>query len=419
MAVVTTCATTPLTAALYPPWYQRKLESWKRGEIDWDSGAPLFDGASGTDSDPIAAQKLESVMVRSLLVYLRLDNMPTLLAFVSLLGGKPSALEERKHPSRAKESPQQETVPAPRRPVEVHGLRLVELTERTSTVMQVSEVEEYSIFDPVLNAFRVLGQLYNLAVSGEVLVVPESSYASTLVNKAVEESSDLLLLPWSETGSMSESQTISSASVLNKMASDSYSSFVTDLLNTAQCNTAVFINKGFSGSLQSRPSALKRSMSALSIRSHRDHASTMPIVDRSHHVFLPFTGGADGRVALRLVLQLAENPDVTATIVHIVDTMDQQQDDTVFFATMQKSLAADLQDRVVFDTTAISTPHEAIVERAQREVGANPKNGGDVVVVSRRKNTGGSCLGDAAEAIIANGIKASLLVVQSRGSGLD
>ena len=31
--------------------------------------------------------------------------------------------------------------------------------------MSSSEIGELSAFDPVLNAFRVLGQLYNLAVS--------------------------------------------------------------------------------------------------------------------------------------------------------------------------------------------------------------------------------------------------------------
>ena len=82
MALVTTFATTPITAALYPPWYQRKLEAWKRGEIDWDSGAPLLDG-SGVQEDSITREKMESSRIKSLLIYLRLDNMPTLLAFVS------------------------------------------------------------------------------------------------------------------------------------------------------------------------------------------------------------------------------------------------------------------------------------------------------------------------------------------------
>ena len=103
MALVTTFATTPLTRALYPPWYQRKLEAWKRGEIDWDSGASLLDGNNEPEMDGVARQKLESSRVKSLLIYLRLDNMPTMLAFVSLLGGRPIESSEKKHPSQSKE----------------------------------------------------------------------------------------------------------------------------------------------------------------------------------------------------------------------------------------------------------------------------------------------------------------------------
>ena len=43
--------------------------------------------------------------------------------------------------------------------------------------MTVSEADSLSALDPVLNAFRVLGQLYNLAVSGVVSVVRVDSYA--------------------------------------------------------------------------------------------------------------------------------------------------------------------------------------------------------------------------------------------------
>lgn len=44
-------------------------------------------------------------------------------------------------------------------------MRIVQLTMRQTSVMLSSEVGELTAFDPVLNAFRVLGQLYNLAVS--------------------------------------------------------------------------------------------------------------------------------------------------------------------------------------------------------------------------------------------------------------
>ena len=74
MALVTTFATTPLTSMLYPPWYQKKLEAWKRGEIDWDTGLPIRGGAS---EDTLVDREKHKVKtdVQSLLVYLRLDNM--------------------------------------------------------------------------------------------------------------------------------------------------------------------------------------------------------------------------------------------------------------------------------------------------------------------------------------------------------
>ncbi|KAK1814388.1 hypothetical protein LTR12_011208 [Friedmanniomyces endolithicus] len=450
MAIVTTFATTPLTAWLYPPWYQRKLEAWKRGEIDWETGAPIGDGASEADTDSVRARKQGGDKIRSVVVYLRLDNMPTLLAFVSLLGGKPSDIVEKKHPIREKESTDYDALQMmsfnKERPVEVHGVRLVEVTNRTSTVMKVSEADEYSLFDPVLNAIKVLGQLYNLAVSGEVAVVPAVLYADTLVTKADEGSADLLLLPWSETGSMSESQTISTESVRNKLASDMYSAFIAQALETAKCHVAVFINRGFTGSLKQKPSTMDRKMSTLSVRSQRDRVTAATNTGRSHHIFLPFFGGADGRLAVRLALQLAEHPEVTATIVHFHDrngsivsdtgsvvaeqivvtpkkaeTQPGQDDgDAAFFALMQRSLPAELENRVVFDSSATAAPLSHAIASAQEELGQDPKNGGDLMLLGRYTVLAGNaasdkgCLGVAADMVLESGIRASVLVVQAR-----
>jgi hypothetical protein len=342
----------------------------------------LNDSNSVFDEDGLTKEKLESSRVKSLLVYLRLDNMPTMLAFLSLLGGRQPETRGRKHPQLGAKDQvtESETLAATeqrKRPVDVHGVRLVELTERLSGVMKVAEADEYSAFDPVLNTFRVLGQLYNLAVSGEVSVVPESSYAEHLVNRAAEENANLVVLPWSETGSMSEAQTVSKDSEQHKLASGPYSNFVTRALDSARCNTAVFVNRGFSGTLKQSPHELTRRVSALSMRGQ--HLTSLPNADRSHHIFLPYFGFPDGRVALRLLLQLAENPEITATVVHFPpggDHAEQQvvspkgvksnlertfssQDDAGLFATLQRSLAAELEDRVVFETApATSSPIE-------------------------------------------------------------
>lgn len=172
MALVTTFATTPLVQLLYPPWYQRKLEAWKRGEIDWDTGRP----PSSSESDIVPHENEEFSKVRNLLVYLRLDNMPTLLAFVSLLGTKATEIVNKEHPMKGGEKFVEDSqVIEKSQRVNVHGVRLLELTERGSSVMKVTEVDEYSLLDPIINAFRVLGQMFNLSVSGEVSHVIQPS----------------------------------------------------------------------------------------------------------------------------------------------------------------------------------------------------------------------------------------------------
>jgi hypothetical protein len=168
MALVTTFLSSPLTQFFYPVSYQKKVEAFRRGEIDWDD-KPL----EGTDSivdaahyDKVAAQK-----VKHLTVYLRLDSMPNLLAFTSLFGGRSYTPTEKMHPAierAASTSKETASVPevAPKRPVEAYGLRLLNLTDRGSSVMAVSG-NFYTSHDPVVNTFRTFGRLHNLAVSGE------------------------------------------------------------------------------------------------------------------------------------------------------------------------------------------------------------------------------------------------------------
>jgi hypothetical protein len=99
MALVTTFVSSPLTAYFYPVWYQKKVESWRRGEIDWDTGKPL-DG-SETPRNSVHYEKLAAEKIKRLTVYLRLDSMPNLLAFTSLFGGNADVPAPKIHPSKA------------------------------------------------------------------------------------------------------------------------------------------------------------------------------------------------------------------------------------------------------------------------------------------------------------------------------
>lgn len=428
MALVTTFATTPLVSLLFPPWYQKKLAAWKRGEIEWDGSRRAPEDSS--DEASIVHDKTQSSDIRRLLVTLRLDSLPSLFTFVTLLGGERESTLTKTHPSKeGKTNTHDRAFEGPmshKRPLEVHGLRLLELTERLSSVMKESEVEEWSNRDPVVNAFHTFGQLNNVAVSGEVQLVAEGSYADTLSERASQRHSDMILLPWSETGSTSEVTALGfSDAAQSTFTNTTYNHFVTQFLAKAPCNTAVFVNNGFGALPKEELKGLHRTPTELSHHSAGAivHA-TAPLMDRSHHIFFPFSGGADDRVALRFVLMLAKNPNVTATILW--NSEEGNGRERAFFNSMRDSLEVELGERVLFSIPDGGSGD--VVAQAQAEVGLSPKNAGDLVVVGR--GSGGvvgesheshsdikQTLGERAAAIIKADVKASVLVLQAGGKG--
>ncbi|KAL9001865.1 MAG: hypothetical protein Q9188_005184 [Gyalolechia gomerana] len=471
MALATTFATTPLTTALYPPWYRKKLAAWRRGEIDWD-GNPLDQDGPSPVEDRTPLDKDHASDIRRLLVYLRLESLPSSLTFLSLLGSDRPEDIKRVHPSKAAGRKPEESAPLlQKRRLEVHGLRMLELTDRLSSVMKNSEIEDVSPNDPVVNSFHSFGQLNNIAVSGDVEIVPERSYAEILIRSASEQASDMVFLPWSESGRLSETSNTTGElehSRHHMLENGAQSHFVATFLKDAPCHAAIFVNNGFGGAPRKRgPEDLTRTKSRLSLKSNRSPPPT-PLVDHSHHVFFPFFGGSDDRTALRFVLRLARNANVTATIVFMEvdqasssaeakvvlaqsqasrkdganvtecspqETMEQEKG---FFLSLRDSCPGELESRVLFEVANTSHPLGDIIERAKSEVGQSLRNSGDLVVLGRGHDSSvgfrtelhhllasggltnsvgvevGHSLGDVAQAILAAEVKASLLVIQAK-----
>lgn len=382
-----------------------------------------------------------------------------MFAFIALLSGEKASTSpfNAVHPSKRGKGVQADRHRSVARPLEVHGLRMLELTERLSSVMKDAEIDDLSARDPVVNAFHTFAQLNNVAVSGEIQLVPEGSYREILNERASERNSDLILLPWSETGSFSEGVTANMTEVAQTAFSNSYyNQFVTNFLDTVSCNAAILINNGFGTLPKEDTQALRRVPTNLSIRSH-PILPTAPLVNTNHHIFFPFIGGLDDRVALRFVLRLARNPNVTATIVLVKSTDRVSQptneisgfitpgstergkfattssqemissQDQAFFSAMSDSLSGDLRDRVLFDSIETTQPLRDSVEKARVEVGLTSESAGDLVVVGRHQRTRTAVtdhhiptdnelvqsIGTYAEAMITNHLKASVLVIQA------
>ncbi|GAT30834.1 K+/H+ antiporter [Aspergillus luchuensis] len=351
MALVTTFATTPLTVALYPKWYQVKVERWRRGEIDWKTGNPIPSDAR-TDSIALAKEQQRALPVRKLLVYLRLDGLSSICTLAALLSPNrpplpkqhpdtlaspdPAAEETATPTNKTEEDQDQEDDQDPKPTLQVHGVRLLELTDRDSSVMTVSELDQlhYPLWDPVVNTFRAFGQWHDLSIVAGVSVVPEHSYADTVVSMARDDSTDLLLLPWSETGSMSEHHSLDLNSVLDDpiatrfVASAPYTTFAESVLRNVRCNVGLLVERTPRRRNNGRGLRDKPSLGGLSIHSGKLNLgggiggdrglAVVPTTRKAHHILFPYFGGKDDRFAVRLVLQLIRNDQVTATVVHVV-----------------------------------------------------------------------------------------------------
>jgi len=411
MALVTTFITTPLTSFLYPKEYQAKVMRWRAGE-DWDE-RPLRQESDGT----LADEKLRASPIRTVLVYLRLESLPNICTFVRLLGSSRSSM------------PPPQPAADPQSSLQVYGLRLKELTERISSSMQVSEIEEYSFWDPVVNTFRAFSQLNYIPSQGRVAVVPEYSFSDTIVDMAREVSADFLLIPWSDSGNLREQDPFT-----DRVGDAPYPAFVSGLLPRLPSGVGIFIDRARTiPSAKPRPPLMRRTISTMSVQSTSGRQQTvLPAACRKQHLFLPFFGGPDDRFALRLVLQLAQNSSVT--VAHL-DLSQDQEADAAFLAAMRDSLAGEASS-VVFQPLSLASGETDVVQlavrAAQDETHSAAEDVSYIVVVGRR-SVGGEpadhspddgaldvrkAIGVIGEAMARrdNSVKASVLVVQAPSS---
>ncbi|OAA52973.1 K+ homeostasis protein Kha1 [Cordyceps fumosorosea ARSEF 2679] len=413
MALLTTFSTTPLVSWLYPPWYQKKMELWRRGEIDWDTGALISTPSNGANSNAPREQSVARV-----LVYLRLDTMPRLLRLVSLFG----------NPSRPLDTTTQ-SENASQRPVRAHGLRLLQLTDRDSSVMTVSQVDSYSRHDPVVNTFQTVTQSNHLSVSGEVAIMPEHIFSQALVTKATAMAANLLLVPWSETGNIVDSQILSSSAQADKLASP-YTSFVSSILDTKEHNIAVFFTRSdsnHSGPQETAAGEKGKLTRQYSLGMLRQDFPIAAMTRQPYHIFMIYIGGADDDFALRLVLQLCEGSQATATILKAREP-DAQASSSTDAASCLDGMSDELSARVHVEHVQGRSTVEELIHHASTnfEVGSQG-NKSSLIVVGRHAGDSldegklkhapaaetNHCLGILASQVVEEFVEADVLIVQA------
>lgn len=459
MALVTTFATTPLVSWLYPPWYQEKLELWRKGKINWD-GTPV---AVSDQHD--SSQEPDSDAADRVLVYLRTDGLSSLFNIIGLLTGSRSSGRGQQQVGGASEKTAgTEDQVEYQKPLRIHGLRLMELTERNSSVMKVSELEEYASRDPIIKAFgsSAYSAARNVTMSGQIAVVPDHSFANTLVQRATNSRSQLLLLPWSETGSVSEIPSSYESAPLganvDPLANRAFSNLVTGVFEEARssCAVAVFVDKTLlkvaangddgqsSPTMERATRQLSRTWTGVSMHDLHENNSVLFKSSDSHsqsQIRVPYTGSEDDLFAVRLAIQLAKNGGIVVRVINVLGDQVSATKTAFSFGKRQSTALEKLRgefneaeaSNVIFeDVNAAGSSTvvlDALISKNNLEIGDITVLVGRNVAATSKHNTPSSSqtlerpnvLGSTANNLVArmraHQTAASLLIVQAKSSG--
>lgn len=358
VALVLTFVTTPFTLLFYPERFRIKDTDGAR-DIE-TSGPPTVGGSGGREHTSrllVILQKIEHLAPVMLLAQMLeplptrqskppVDTLRSVIKSKKLDDGDVSDESLKTVPSNvpSHHPAQQDDSSSESLPVHIDALKLLELTGRMHSVMQSAEKEEILRTDDTLQLFKQFGRLRGLEVTPHIAVVEEVQYPESVSQYASELGSELVLIPWTvpthveDADIQPEGITPFDNIFASQAGSPIYTHFVRRVFNEAKSDTALFVDRGFGSSFT-------------------------PGVNQ--HIFLPFFGGRDDRLALRFVVQLCHHPNVTATIVyHQIATSDNEStaDKEVMSESVQAHQAALHSNQLSMgpSSAAVSNPFLAI-----------------------------------------------------------
>ena len=331
-ALVLTFMTTPLVTWFYPPQYRRRATA---------SGADFHnipDDEAVARSQHIAFD--EDLKTRFTVVLDKLEHLPGVMALTQLMQPPPSELRSV--------SMQRDALP---RSITTEALRLIELSDRASAVMKCSISNTLLLTDPMLSIFRMFGHLNGIKVSPALSIVKFDDLAYSVAEHAKNHDSDMILIPWlppvhtlddnhpptppvdAHQPFLAPPITPNPTAATNNTGSGFKSHFSHnpfdifkssggdglpgssggDISNSVSFHHSQFVRGVFS---QSRTDvALFVDRSAFDLTSIVGGGGSVGVLHQ--HVFLPFFGGPDDRLALDFVVQICANLRVRGTVVRI------------------------------------------------------------------------------------------------------
>ncbi|KAF8994548.1 hypothetical protein BDZ89DRAFT_1097019 [Hymenopellis radicata] len=430
-AIILTFITTPLTLLFYPSKYHVHTG----GAVAKYAPARADPEARGVHP-PLSKSDFKTHFAVVLDKVEQLPGAMTMAQLLNPLASTGAADDEQFSSSPPLTSLKRHSSTTPT--ITIEALRLIELTTRTSTLLE--STESYSLLqnDSVLSIFRTFGQLNNLPFSATLSVVPHDEFPAAILRHASESATEMVILPWSRGSGMTSN--------------------IEDVGGT---------RNPFDGIFHRSTAPVHDQTSSVVYSEFIRHVDVALFVDRrsnlnvnSRHLFLPFFGGPDDRLALSFLARSGNKGDAVSDdfsslrdTVIAADTLYSDLQDTV------TRLASDTADniawhrytqqsatytpdalvlsalsRMTFVTVEAFNPLHRVLDLVKAEVAQSSRN---VIVVTGRSrrmaalnhteelerivaennfaigSSVAKTVGDVGAALVADGTAASFLVVQS------
>jgi hypothetical protein len=310
-ALVLTFITTPLVTWLYPPRYRVRTSA---------TGANfnnIADGEAGGRKSQPRSRDGKYYKTRFTVVLDKFEHLSGMMALTQLVNPSVlvSAWGEEQH-ARQPSSISIKSFTQKASQVIVEAIRVMELSDRVSAVMKSSAAEVILRSDPLLSAFRMFGALNDIRIVPSLAVVKQAELAYSVVEHAKNNDSDMIMIPWlppvhdpyesvvrhstmqtaPPTPGIKSPTTPNPFDMLFKPGAPSHHEASASVMHS-QFVRAIF------------------SQATTDVALYVDQSTFDTAVNSAQHLFVPFFGGPDDRATLELVMQLCENPRVTATII--------------------------------------------------------------------------------------------------------
>ncbi|KAF8272079.1 cation/H+ exchanger [Lactarius quietus] len=187
--------------------------------------------------------------------------------------------------------------------ISIDALRLVELTERTSAVLRSQAADTLAHNDAVLSVLRTFGRLNHLSMTGALSIISHDEFSTHVADHVRENGSQMTVIPWPVSSSATNASSSSHITSYNPFDSLFLKSHGRD--EAAALVRSQFVRKVFANCSSDVALFIDRSFLTDS------SSSIYP------HIFLPFFGGPDDRLALSFVIQLCMHEGVSATVIRL------------------------------------------------------------------------------------------------------